>query len=180
MFKSISRTLLITTLAAGLAACGSNVKMDDQNATAPVENRTGAGVGADGRNVAPVDVTRGQGLDPLNDPRGVLAQRSVYFEFDSYTISNQYKALVENHARFLVQNPNRRAVIEGNTDDRGGAEYNLALGQRRSEAVRRAMLLLGVRDDQIEAVSFGKEKPKATGSDESSFAENRRADIVYR
>jgi len=179
MIKHILRTLTIAGLAAVLAACGSNVKLDDA-ANAPVENRSGAGMsGNNGRAVAPVDTTR-SGLDPLNDPRGVLAQRSVYFDFDSYAVSNQYKALVENHARFLVANPNRRISVEGHTDDRGGSEYNLALGQRRSEAVRRALVLLGVRDDQIEAVSFGKEKPKATGSDEASFAENRRADIVYR
>lgn len=179
MFKRILRTLTIAGLAAVLAACGSNVKLDDA-ANAPVENRSGAnGSGANGRAVAPIDATRG-GLDPLNDPRGVLAQRSVYFDFDSYVVSSQYKALVENHARFLVANPNRRIAVEGHTDDRGGSEYNLALGQRRSEAVRRSLVLLGVRDDQIEAVSFGKEKPKATGSDEASFAENRRADIVYR
>ena len=180
MFKRILRTLTIAGLAAVLAACGSNVKLDDAN-TAPVENRSGAnGSGANGRAVAPIDATRGNGMDPLNDPRGVLAQRSVYFDFDSYAVSNQYKALVENHARFLVANPTRRISVEGHTDDRGGSEYTLALGQRRSEAVRRALVLLGVRDDQIEAVSFGKEKPKATGSDEASFAENRRADIVYR
>ncbi|QEI08143.1 peptidoglycan-associated lipoprotein Pal [Pigmentiphaga aceris] len=180
MFQRILRTLTIAGLAAVLAACGSNVKLDDANTTAPVENRSGANAsGANGRAVAPVDASR-NGLDPLNDPRGVLAQRSVYFDFDSYVVSNQYKALVENHARFLVQNPSRRISVEGHTDDRGGSEYNLALGQRRSEAVRRALVLLGVRDDQIEAVSFGKEKPKAAGSDEASFAENRRADIVYR
>lgn len=179
MFKTILRTLTIAGLAAVLAACGSNVKLDDA-ANAPVDNRSSTGMsGANGRAVAPIDATRG-GLDPLNDPRGVLAQRSVYFDFDSYVVSAQYKALVENHARFLSQNPNRRISVEGHTDDRGGSEYNLALGQRRSEAVRRALVLLGVRDDQIEAVSFGKEKPKSTGSDEASFAENRRADIVYR
>ena len=87
--------------------------------------------------------------------------------------------MVENHARYLVAHKDRKVVIQGNTDERGGSEYNLALGQKRAEAVRRALVLLGVSDNQVEAVSFGKEKPKALGSDEAAYAENRRADIAY-
>lgn len=173
------KMFMVAGLAAVVTACSSPVKLDESS-NVPVEDRTaGSQSGADPRGVARVDTTQG-GLDPLNDPKGVLAQRSVYFDFDSYAVSDKFKPLVENHARFLNSNRNRKIVIEGNTDDLGGSEYNLALGQRRSEAVRRMMVLLGVRDDQVEAVSFGKEKPKASGSDESSRAENRRADIVYR
>lgn len=95
-------------------------------------------------------------------------------------MSEQYRGLVETHARYLASNNQQRIKIEGNTDERGGAEYNLALGQRRADAVRRMMTLLGVSDNQIETISFGKEKPKATGSSEADFAENRRADIVYQ
>ena len=118
--------------------------------------------------------------DPLNDPQGVLAKRSVYFDYDSYTVKDEYRSVVENHAKYLVAHKDRKVIIQGNTDDRGGAEYNLALGQKRAEAVRKALVLLGVSESQVEAVSFGKEKPKALGQDEASYAENRRADIAYQ
>ena len=119
-------------------------------------------------------------VDPLNDPQGVLAKRSVYFDYDSYTVKPEYRTVIENHAKYLVAHKDRKVIIQGNTDDRGGAEYNLALGQKRAEAVRKALVLLGVSDAQVEAVSFGKEKPKALGQDEASYAENRRADIAYQ
>jgi peptidoglycan-associated lipoprotein len=110
----------------------------------------------------------------------VLANRSVYFDFDSYVVRDDGKPVVENHSAFLSKNKQRHILIQGNTDDRGGTEYNLALGQKRAEAVRKSMAALGVSDSQIEAVSLGEEKPKATGSGESAWAENRRADIVYQ
>lgn len=119
-------------------------------------------------------------MDPFN-PESPLAQnRSVYFEFDSYTVPEQYRNLVETHANYLRDNPNQDIRIEGNADERGGTEYNLALGQRRSDAVRRMMTLMGVNNSQIEAISFGKERPKALGNTEADYAENRRADIVYQ
>lgn len=118
-------------------------------------------------------------VDPVDDPQGVLAKRSIYFDYDAYTVKDEYKGVVQNHAQFLSNNKNRRIRIQGNTDERGGSEYNLALGQKRADSVRKAMNALGVPETQMEAVSFGKEKPKATGSDEASWAENRRADIVY-
>lgn len=117
--------------------------------------------------------------DPLNDPANILSKRSVYFEFDSFSIKDEFKSVVEAHGKFLAGNPERKVIIQGNTDERGGSEYNLALGQKRAEAVRRALSLAGARDSQMEAVSFGKEKPKATGSSEEAWAQNRRADIVY-
>jgi peptidoglycan-associated lipoprotein len=104
----------------------------------------------------------------------------VYFDYDSYVIKPEFQSLIEAHARFLKANSGRRVNIEGHTDERGGREYNLALGQRRSEAVRRALGLLGVPDTQVEAVSFGKEKPAVPGSDEAAWAKNRRAELVYR
>ena len=116
----------------------------------------------------------------MNDPKGELAQRSVYFDFDSYVVKNEYQSVVDAHSRYLNSHRNRKIIIQGNTDDRGGSEYNLALGQKRAEAVRKAMSLMGVSDDQMEAVSFGKEKPRATGNNEAAWAENRRADIVYQ
>jgi peptidoglycan-associated lipoprotein len=110
----------------------------------------------------------------------VLANRSVYFDFDSYAVRDDGKPVVSNHAGYLTKHTERKVLIQGNTDERGGTEYNLALGQKRAEAVRKAMSALGVSDNQMEAVSLGKEKPKATGHDESAWAENRRADIVYQ
>ena len=131
---------------------------------------------ADTRTVNTVDTGS---TDPLNDPKGVLAKRSVYFDYDSYTVKEEFKPTVDAHAKYLNANKSRKIIIQGNTDDRGGREYNLALGQKRAEAVRQAMSLLGVPEGQVEAVSLGKEKPKALGSDEAAYAENRRADIVY-
>lgn len=158
-----SKSLSVVALAFGLAAC-STVSLDDSSSS-------GAG-GAGGAGAQGV-------MDPFN-PNSVLAKnRSVYFEFDSYTVGDQYRSLVETHARYLSSNPNQRVRVEGNTDARGGAEYNLALGNRRAEAVRRMMTLIGARDAQIETISFGKEKPKALGDTDADYAENRRADIVY-
>ncbi len=117
--------------------------------------------------------------DPLNDPANILSKRSVYFDFDSFSIKEDFKSVVEAHGKFLAGNPERKVIIQGNTDERGGSEYNLALGQKRAEAVRRALSLAGARDSQMEAVSFGKEKPKASGNSEEAWAQNRRADIVY-
>ncbi|MDX3904564.1 MAG: peptidoglycan-associated lipoprotein Pal [Pigmentiphaga sp.] len=172
------KMFVIASVVAVVSACSSPVKLDESS-NVPVEDRSGQTTGADPSGVARVDTTQ-QGLDPLNDPQGVLAKRSVYFDFDSYVVKDEFRPIVENHARFLNNNRNRKVVIEGHTDDVGSSEYNLALGQRRSEAVRRMMVLLGVGEDQVEAISFGKEKPKATGTDEASRAENRRADIAYR
>jgi peptidoglycan-associated lipoprotein len=160
-----------------VAACSSPVKLDDK---AAVEDRTGSttGQGADPRSVGTVNATR-SGMAPLNDPQGVLAKRSIYFDLDSYSVKDEFKPVLDAHARYLNANKSRQIVIQGNTDERGGREYNLALGQKRAEAVRRALALLGVQESQMEAVSFGKEKPKALGSDEAAWAENRRADIAY-
>ncbi|QET03791.1 peptidoglycan-associated lipoprotein Pal [Cupriavidus pauculus] len=166
----MTKTLAIAALLA-LGACSSGVKLDDAA-------KSGAGTGGsatDGRAVAPVDVSR----DPLNDPNGPLAKRSVYFDFDSYTVKSDYQSVLSAHAQYLNANKSRKVLIQGNTDERGTSEYNLALGQKRAEAVRRSLNSLGVADSQLEAVSLGKEKPKALGHDEAAWAENRRADIVY-
>lgn len=179
--RPISKLAFILSGALALAACGSSVKLDDN---VKVEDRSAGAVQAgqqqpstDSRTVAPV--TAGSN-DPLNDPKGILAKRSVYFDYDSFIVEDDFKPVIEAHARYLNANKNRRIIIQGNTDERGGREYNLALGQKRAEAVRRALALLGVADGQMEAVSLGKEKPKALGNDEAAHAENRRSDIVYQ
>ncbi len=173
--RKFTTSALILSSALVLAACGSSVKLDDK---AKVEERNPVPTaGADTRTVTPVAAVT---TDPLNDPKGILAKRSVYFDFDSYIVKDEFKPVVEAHAKYLGSNKGRKIVIQGNTDERGGREYNLALGQKRAEAVRKSLATLGVSESQMEAVSFGKEKPKATGSDEASWAENRRADIVYQ
>jgi peptidoglycan-associated lipoprotein len=106
--------------------------------------------------------------------------RIVYFDYDSFVIRPEFQSIIEAHARFIKADKNKKVAIEGHTDERGGREYNLALGQKRAEAVRRALGLLGVSDIQIEAVSFGKEKPAEQGSTETAMAKNRRAEISYR
>jgi peptidoglycan-associated lipoprotein len=117
--------------------------------------------------------------DELTDPNSPLAKRSVYFDFDSYSVKSEYQGLLTQHARYLQSHGQRKVLIQGNTDERGTSEYNLALGQKRAEAVRRALSSMGVPEGQMEAVSLGKEKPQATGHDEESWAQNRRGDIVY-
>jgi peptidoglycan-associated lipoprotein len=119
-------------------------------------------------------------LNPLTDPNNILSRRSVYFDFDSYVVKDEYKSLVVAHAQYLRDNSNAKAMVQGNTDERGSREYNLALGQRRSDAVKYVMTLSGARESQVESVSLGEEKPRATGHDEASWAENRRADIRYQ
>jgi peptidoglycan-associated lipoprotein len=124
-------------------------------------------------------VVTGDPLDPLNPKSMLNQQRSVFFDYDSFVIKDEYKPLVTAHSRYLVANRNQKITIEGNTDERGSREYNIALGQRRADSVRQMMVLLGVKEDQIETVSFGEEKPRNQGHDETAFAENRRSDIRY-
>jgi peptidoglycan-associated lipoprotein len=141
-----------------LAACHSGVKLDEN------ANKGGA-------------VSTQPNPTDANSP---LAKRSIYFDFDSYSVKDDYQSLLQQHAQYLKSHPQRHVLIQGNTDERGTSEYNLALGQKRAEAVRRSLSLMGVADSQMEAVSLGKEKPQATGHDESSWAQNRRADLVYQ
>lgn len=167
---------LVSTL---LVACGTSVPLND----VPVEDATAKAVGADagaagsgvqGGGVAPVDL--GRVVDQAPAPAD---SRLVYFDYDSFVIKPEFQAVIAAHARFLRAQPARKVAIEGHTDERGGREYNLALGQKRAEAVRDALSILGVPSGQMEAVSFGKEKPVVLGSEEAAFAKNRRAEIRY-
>jgi peptidoglycan-associated lipoprotein len=132
-----------------------------------------------GVTTKPLD-TKTVAVDPLKDPANILSKRSVYFDYDSNIVKDEYKPLITAHAKYLAQNRSARVTIQGNTDERGSREYNLALGQRRADAVKEMMQLLGAPVSQIETVSFGEEKPRAVGNDEKAYAENRRADIVYQ
>jgi peptidoglycan-associated lipoprotein len=178
--KTLYRHLLTAIAVASLAAC-SSVKLDDQ---APVESRTGAGVvpGGAGANsagssqtrVAPVDVTATSKAAYSNLPR------IVYFDFDSYVVKDDYRPVIEVNAKALSTDRKRHMAVEGHTDDRGSSEYNLALGQRRAEAVVKSLTLLGAEPTQLEAVSFGKERPAVQGEDEAAWAKNRRAELASR
>ena len=156
MNKTLRYTAAIAAIAL-LSACASNKTATDNDA------------------VKTVDVTNGIGADGVPAPQA----RSVYFDLDRYTVRTDGQPVVRAHSEFLNKNRNQHVLLQGNTDERGTAEYNLALGQRRSEAVKNAMSALGVNTSQIEAVSLGKEKPKAQGSNEAAWAENRRVDFVY-
>jgi peptidoglycan-associated lipoprotein len=140
------------------------------------------------RDVAEVRPLPGPGVgqslsqDPaslVSDPSSPLFKRSIYYDFDRYDVQDEYSPIVEAHAQFLLQHPDVKVRVEGNCDERGSTEYNLALGQRRADGVKRAFTILGVPASRIETVSFGEEKPKALGTDEEAYAQNRRSDIVY-
>lgn len=173
LFSVISSFVLAVTL----VACGSNVKLQDT----PVEDRSASTTQADdaaaaARGVAPVQI----GASDASMAGPANTARIIYFDFDSYVVKPEFQSVIDSHAKYLGANKSRKLMIEGNTDERGGREYNLALGQKRAEAVRRALGLLGVTDSQVEAVSFGKEKPAVSGLDEAAMAKNRRAELNYR
>jgi len=169
----IKRSLWILAITAALGACSSGVKLND----VPVEDKT-ASANASGNDaqstVAPV-VSEKSGTVGVA-PAGLNV---IYFDYDSFTLKPEARAVLERNAAHLQANKKFKVQLEGHTDDRGGREYNLALGQKRAETVRRALTLLGVSDAQLEAVSFGKEKPADSGSDEAAFAKNRRVEIKY-
>jgi peptidoglycan-associated lipoprotein len=184
--ECMKRFLLAVGVSAVLAGCGSAVKLD----SVPVEDLSGKRVAAGGATtgtastgaaaVAKSDVTQVDLSKSAQDTSAPVGARTVYFDYDSFAIKPEYQTVIESQSRYVKADKNRKIAIEGHTDERGGREYNLALGQKRAEAVRRAMGLLGVNDAQVEAVSFGKEKPAVQGSDEASLAKNRRAEIAYR
>jgi len=163
-----------------LSACGSQPAAPEQPA-AGVEDRTPK-IKVETPTVTPVTPAKEEpstGLAALKDPKNILSKRSVFFDFDQYLIKAEFRPLIEAHARFMVANPRMKMLIQGNADERGSREYNLALGQRRADAVRKSLTLLGAKEAQIEAVSLGEEKPRNPGHDEAAWAENRRGDMLY-
>jgi peptidoglycan-associated lipoprotein len=180
--RTFSSAVLAVALGALVAGC-STTKLDD---AAPVESRNvpadgsssaAGGAGGSGTaqsNVATVDLSK-QGAGAA--ATGLLAQRTVFFDFDSFVVKDEYRPMLEAHAKVLSANRSKRMTLEGHTDERGGREYNLALGQKRADAVLRSMVLLGVQDGQLEAVSFGEEKAAVAGSDEAAWAKNRRVEL---
>jgi peptidoglycan-associated lipoprotein len=179
--RIIHVALASAALAFALGAC-SSVDLDQQKPAPIVDASSTAKPPADPnlRAVTPVDAQTSKALDPFTDPNNPLSKKSVFFDFDSFTVKSEYQPVVEAHGKYLGSTRNRRVVVEGNTDERGSREYNLALGQRRADAVKQRLMLLGATDTQVESVSFGEERPRSQGSNEEAWAQNRRADIVYR
>ena len=179
-----SRLLAVAALSALLAACGSNVKLDEtpvsDRSGVPVQSGQGQGAAGAGAGVGDRAVSSVKADDFAAGQPPANLSRLVYFDYDSYAIRTDFTPVIEGHAKFLNADRKRRVNLEGHTDERGGREYNLALGQKRAEAVRRSLGLLGVADSQMEAVSFGKEKPAAQGSNEDAWAKNRRVELTYR
>ncbi len=180
--KRIILPMLILGILGGCETMGVDEKQ------APVEDRAAQPAApATGDGSAATSGAGGQSLDgkamgqtdPRKDPANVLSKRSVYFDFDQFVVKDEYRPLVDAHAAYLNSHRDARVIIQGNADERGSREYNLALGQKRAEAVRKALAASGVQESQVEAISFGEEKPRRTGTTEADYAENRRADIVY-
>jgi peptidoglycan-associated lipoprotein len=158
-------------LLATLAACGSQPAAPEQD-----------GAGVEDRNPSAIASGIGSGqysAAMLKDPKSPLSKRSIYFDYDSYVVKDEYKTLLDHHARFLALNGQYKMLIQGNADERGSREYNLALGQKRAEAVKKALLLLGAKEAQLESVSLGEEKPACADSTEACWAQNRRGDMLY-
>lgn len=167
------KKLLSVSLIVLLSACASQT-------TQPEGDGSGSGSNMGSGSTSGSGAGRPGYFSQLQDPNSILSQRSVYYDFDSYSVKSEYRELVLAHAKLLRDNPDASVILQGNTDERGSREYNLALGQRRADSVKSMMTLSGASDNQIEAVSFGEEKPRATGSGESAWSQNRRTDIVYR
>lgn len=165
--------LLPAAVVLSLAACSSAPSKPSPapvTPTPPAVKESGSNATAQATPVVPAY------LDPHSP---IYQQRSVYFDFDASTIKPAYTSVIEAHGHYLAQNQSLHVRVEGNTDERGSSEYNLALGQRRAEAVKSALQVYGAQSSQIEAVSFGEEHAKASGHDETAWAQNRRADIAY-
>lgn len=174
MYRLVTLLLLAATLTVG--ACGS--KPPKPSSTAPTE--TNAGASSEGANAATAAGRDLGSQEEVGGPQaGMLATRIVYFDFDSAVIKGQGVDVVAAHAKYLSANPQARVRLEGNTDERGSREYNIGLGDRRAQSVRRALLLQGVSEGQITTVSYGEERPADPGHDEAAWAKNRRVEIVY-
>jgi peptidoglycan-associated lipoprotein len=182
----MKRWMMWSAVAILLAGCSSTptkeqegARVEDRSTTAPTQSTQPKTTTEAPPTTAPVTASDAGG-NPLKDPSNVLSRRSVYFDYDSNVVKDEFKPLVTAHAKYLSTNRTQRVTIQGNTDERGSREYNLALGQRRADAVKEMMTLLGAPTSQIETVSFGEEKPRAQGNTEQAYAENRRADLVYQ
>jgi peptidoglycan-associated lipoprotein len=172
------RTLIVVLIAVvfGLGAC-KHKALKESPPPPPAEAT--AGTEASGANSANADASRGVDDETAGPQAGLLAKRTIYFDFDNSEIKGEGTDIVAAHSKYLAKNPAARVRLEGNTDERGSREYNIGLGERRAQAVRRALLLQGASDMQLSTVSYGEERPAAAGHDETAWAKNRRVEIVY-
>ena len=171
----------IATSALFVGACATTTPEGDQAKPAAVDSGGAAGQ-QQKPSVATVDLTSkpgASGISPLKDPNNILSKRTIYFDFDKFDVKDEFKPLVEAHAKFLRDNATAKMLVQGNGDERGSREYNVGLGQRRSDSVRSMMRLLGVRETQIESVSLGEEKPACADHTEDCWAKNRRGEVLY-
>lgn len=176
------KKIAIGFVAASMLGACATTPAPQAAVTTPAKSTADANAAANGAksNAASDAQVKSAALPAHLDPANMLAQkRSVYFDFDRYSIKPEFVPTVEAHAKYLAANHGTKIKIEGSADERGSREYNLALGQKRAEAVKKLMVVDGAGEPQIEAISWGKEKPKALGHDEAAWAENRRADIAY-
>lgn len=165
-------------LAAVLSACATT---EEQKPAAVAPQSSAASAPAPSTRPFDRPAVAGAAAKPGPSAPGRMAtpaKNSVYFDFDKYDIKPEFRNVIEDQAKYLRENPSLRARIEGNADERGSREYNIALGQRRAEVVMKSLMLLGVPQSRMEAISFGEEKPRRTGHDEASWSENRRGDVV--
>jgi peptidoglycan-associated lipoprotein len=174
--QKIALSLIMTAL---LAACAST----PVPTTTPTDNNSSSNSNASQTtsNPSTVDLTQGKTktFTELTDPNNILSSRRVYFDFDSFIVRPDFNELVQAHAKYLNSHKDAKIILQGHTDERGTAEYNLALGQKRADAVRKMLNVLGVPDSQIETVSFGEERPLEAGDSDTARERNRRAEIVY-
>ncbi len=186
--KLSKKLLMALAVSAMLVACKSTpikpAAVEDKSPAPPTASNTATdNAGADTSAIKEAKIDSSDNGDdknnPLKDPNNILSKRNIYFDYDSDAVKAEYRPIIEAHGKYLLAHPDTKMVVQGNTDERGTREYNLALGQRRSVAVKKALNLLGVKDSQIETVSYGEEKAVQNCADESCFAKNRRADVVY-
>ena len=177
----MNKLLAVAAMVALLAGCASTPKEESK---AAVEDRTPTTATPipgqpEVSTVTPV-VPKGDQLpNALKDPNNILSKRSLYYDYDRYDVKDEYKPLLQAHARYLSQNRNAKMLIQGNCDERGSREYNIALGQKRSDGVKQMLLLMGAQESQIESVSLGEEKPRCTETTEPCYSQNRRSDMLY-
>jgi len=179
--------IVLALVAAFLVGC----KSTETQPAAPIDEQTaaaaaaGAGTGPGGASTSGAGTSGVSGtpaggtMSPLRDPKNILSKRIVYFDFDSFAVKDEFRGVVDAHAKYLQSNRGARMTLQGHADERGSREYNIALGQKRADAVKKLMMLLGAGEAQIETVSFGKEKPRAEGHDETAWAQNRRVEILH-
>lgn len=169
------------SLVALLAACSTAPTSGPPPAAAPAARLPAPGPAAPANTgPAATPAATATAIPAHLDPRNPIAiERSVFFDYDDFSLKREYLTLIERHGRYLAANPSLSVKIEGNADERGSAEYNLALGQKRAQAVLAALRIQGVRATQMEATSWGEERPRNRAGDDAAWAENRRADVVY-